>query len=616
MSVFVSSSRRTVDRSLPAEPAANRFPRLGKQSTVFFQGLENFRPIASKAWKRFPLRFAALLAIIFFRLPSSVFLTSAHAAEPNIIELPVKNPATHAILRNQLEATEPVLRAEALDALAHIGDPGDAAAVRARLHDPDARVRAEALRAMARRGETADDTDLARLAADADRIVRCTVFAHGPADFFRRRPDQVERGLNDAKPEVRVAAAAHVAALALAPEDAARRMLAESDSAARAAWLRSLAAAGGALRDAGLRAALTSSADRALVQTALEIVARGDAGFDDAVLSRARAERGAVAAAAIAAAARVRCAGASQVLGQRLETENDPALWPALCEALGVLDDETAVAALAAELQRRRGFAAQSAAVRALGGMKTLGASATLVAATRDPDPRVRTLAAETLGARREASAAAALWLMLDDGEAEVITAALQALHRLGTPRAGARPDRLRALTNHENPNVVAGAIRIRGDLGDRDMIPDLVQRLRRVRIDVPAEPRAAALDAMIALGHGAEVRRAIELVAKNVVPPSQYNPQPMPDSPSVRRAALRYLERFGDAAAAATMLAAFDELPPPDLRDDIARTATKLTGRPHRALPDYRYRSYDVESLQPPSHPSSPEKPGVVAES
>jgi len=547
---------------------------------------------------------------------AALAIAAGAAAEPaTVVVLPVKNAATHAIIRGRLDEPDPAARAEALDALARIADPADRDSILARLDDADARVRAEALRALARRGETADDETLSRLIREGDATARRAVFDHAPAAFFERRPELVSAGLADPNPLVRASAAARAGALDEPPEDAVRRIAAEPDPAVRERLVRARAARRDAARAPVLRAALESD-DRILRQTALDCLTPDDAEFAAAALARAERERGAVAAAAIAAAARLRPAGGAAALLRRLETETDPVLRPLLCSALGAYDgDPAVVAALAGELRQGRGYSAQTAAAQALDRLTAPGVAAAVAARAGDADPRVRALVAQLLGARREPAAVATLWGMLDDPDASVLVAALEALHRLGSPRAGARLDRVRALEAHEHPDVVAGAIRVRGDLGDREAIPGLAQRLRRVRVDIPSAPRAAALDALVALGHGSEVKRAVELAAKNVVPPSQLNPEPIPDHIDVRRAALRYLERFGDAAAAERLLASFDEVPIAELRPDIARTAEKLTGRPHRALPDHRYIEYSVESLDEPSHPPWPPNPGVAPE-
>jgi len=574
----------------------------------------------SKAWKipaavSHALETRGLAALALALGAAAAPVRGAPAAEATVIVLPVKNAATHAIIRGRLDETDPVVRAEALDALARIGDPADRAAIHGRLDDGDPRVRAEALRALARRGESADEAALVRLAGDGSAVVRRAVFDHAPDAFFERRPDLVAAGLAETDPAVRAAAARRAAVLDESPDALRQRIAAESDPAVRARLLCAFAGRNDGVRPIVLRAALEGD-DRVLRQTALECLTPDDAAFAATALALAERERGAVAAAALGAVARLRPAGGAVTLIRRLDVERDPALWPPLCAALGVFDgDPAVVAALAGELRRRRGFSAQSAAAQALAGLTTPGIAAATAAGAGNGDPRVRVLVARILGGRREPASGATLWKMLDDAEASVLIAALEALHRLGSPREGARLDRVRALDSHEHPDVVAGAIRVRGDLGDREMIPALVQRLRRVRIDIPSSPRAAALDALIALGHGGEVRRAVELVAKNVVPPSQMNPEPIPDDPAVRRAALRYLERFGDAAAAERMLASFDEVPIPELRPDIARTASRLTGRRYRALPNYQHLIYSVESLDEPSHPPWPPNPGVAPE-
>lgn len=605
-----------------------------------FQTLEAATPDFSKAWKtshprlpnpgkphsrtcflpfcvvRFHSRARRRSWLTALLLPFFVFCIAASAADPMVVVLPVKNAATHEMLRERLNEPDAADRMEALDALACIGDPADHERILARLADSYARVRAEALRALARRGESADDATLERLATDDSALVRAAVFAYVPDAFFRERPERVATGLADTEFRVRAAAAQRAAFLNESAEAFWSRITREPEPAVRERLLRARAATlEDPARAALLRAALDGT-DRVLRQTALECLSPEDADFAAAALALAERERGAVAAAAFAALARLRPPGTVALLIRRWETESDPALWPPLCAALGTFDtDPAVVAALAKALRGDRGHIVHQTAAAALEKLTAPEVVAAVTAAAGDKDARVRAAVARILGGRSEPAAAATLWRMLDDAEPSVLAAALEALHRRGAPRDGARLDRVRSLENHENAEVVAGAIRLRGDLGDRDAIPALARRLHNLNRESHPAPRAAALEALIALGHAGEAPRAIELAAKKVIPSTATNPEPTPDHIAVRRAALRYLERFGDAAAAEELLAAFDDVPPPELRPDIARAVSRMTGRPYRALPDYSYRAYSVESLEEPSHPAWPPIPGVAPE-
>lgn len=540
----------------------------------------------------------------------------APATDEFVVVLPVKNAATHALLRGLLKDSDPIRRGEAIVALGRIGDAADAAAIRARLADDDPGVRALALNALAQLGTSAEDGILEKLAGDSDSAVRAALYASAPRAFFERRPDIVERGLQDSSPLARAAAADRADILAWTPEVAVRRLEAEPDSGVRARLVRARARRTDEARAPLLRAAL-ESADAAARQAAFDSLTAEDAATFGAMAVEALGrERGAAAAAAIAAAARLKPAGAAAALARRLAAETDPMLWPILCEALGAFDgDAVALDALAAEIRRRRSFFAQAAAVRALGGFRALSPAAALVEAARDADPRLRARAAEQLGGVGGAEAETALWALLDDDEPSVLVAAMDALRRCGAKADAARPARVRALDGRADPDVTAAAIRLRGALGDRDAIPSLVQRLRRIGGDDPPAPRAAALEALIALGHGAETARAAEIATKKVLPPTALTPERRTDHLHVRRAALRYLERFGGAAEAEILLRGFEELPESGLRPDLARALTKLAGRPYRALPDYRYVTHAVESLDAPSQPAAPPLPGVAAE-
>lgn len=532
-----------------------------------------------------------------------------------LVVLPVKNAATHQMLRERLNEPDAVDRIEALDALARIGDPADRERILARLADTDARVRAEALHALARRGESADAATLDRLATDDSALVRAAVFEHAPDSFFRERPERVAAGLSDPQLPLRAAAARRVGVLNETAEAFWSRITREPEPAVRERLLRArVASPDDPARAALLRAALDGP-DRVLRQTALECLSPEDVDFAASALALAEREQGAVAAAAFAALARLRPPGAATLLIRRWGTENDPALWPPLCAALGAFDgDPAVVSALTEALRGNRGRAVQTAAAAALEKLTAPEVVAAVATAAGDRDARVRAAVARILGGRREPEAAATLWRMLDDAEPDVL-AALEALYRQGAPRAGARLDRVRALEGHENAEVVAAAIRLRGVLGDRDAIPALARRLHNLNRESHPAPRAAALEALTALGHAGEVQRAIELAAKKVIPPSATNPEPTPDHLDVRRAALRYLERFGNASDGERLLVSFDEVPPAQLRPDIARALSRMTGRPYRALPDYGYRSYSVESLDEPSHPAWPPIPGVAPE-
>lgn len=101
-----------------------------------------------------------------------------------------------------------------------------------------------------------------------------------------------------------------------------------------------------------------------------------------------------------------------------------------------------------------------------------------------DPDPAVRTDAAEALGVVGDTRALGPLRERLTDDDHEVRTAAAVALIRIGD--AQLFPEVVRSL-RHEDPRVVIGAAVALGRLGDKRVVPNLVEAFKTEDAEVGA---------------------------------------------------------------------------------------------------------------------------------
>jgi hypothetical protein len=111
---------------------------------------------------------------------------------------------------------------------------------------------------------------------------------------------------------------------------------------------------------------------------------------------------------------------------------------------------------------------------------------------------------------------------------------------------------------------------------------------------------RQSALNALSMMEHREVLDQALEIATRPVIPQPQSS-EKLYDDDAVRIAAVRCISALGDANVAAKLLAGFTQTPPVSMRPAVAEAVTRLTGRPHRPVPEESFRPWSVESRKPP---------------
>lgn len=328
----------------------------------------------------------------------------------------------------------------------------------------------------------------------------------GHASLWPSAEGRVERALADPDPGVRRNAALELSSL---PRSAARTLalaaLSDADPDVRIVALR--VAVSLAPDDLGGRLApWLSDPDARVRLAAAEALAERPSALALASLGRASSDADARVRAAVA-----RALGASgnpeavvPLLG-RLD-DGAPDVRREVVTALGRLGDRRAVVPLLGKVQDSAGNVRRAAA-RSLGLLGDARAGSALLLVLRDSDPEVRVAALDAVGRLRDTAAVASVVAELANTESSVRAAAARALGLLGTEAALAallaelgRPDTdsepivralvlagpaalpsLRgALEGKAPPDLVEGAARALGELGDESDGARIVAALER----------------------------------------------------------------------------------------------------------------------------------------
>jgi len=481
---------------------------------------------------------------------------------------PVKDAATHELLRAALADPDPVVRERALEALGVIRSPADAARVRALLGSEFMPTRQQAAKTAAQLGVNLSPTERAL----NDRIRPVNQIAVPPDALRGTNVSVLVRALQSLDAEAARRESATLLALLRRPEVVVRE---EAVNALQRAKL--AAAAPELLRllddpDEGLRLA----ACRTLVMLAHDI------------------SRPALIAAMV----------------RRMELDPSSQVRDTAGLALAALQDPPAIDALLRLLQHPRGETRASAA-NTLGG---LWAKPELALALHpllaDREDLVARAAASSLGLLKNPASKAPLLAAFEARGPVVQERAAAALGELRSTNAV--PALAALLPGTTDEALKVSLVLALGKIGDRRALPPLRQVLLRIVLtnNLP-KAREAAFTALTDFGDKLAIPRAVQMVTTPVVPPWP-GAGPTYDDDFIRIAALRFLAAVGDRAAGAALLAGLKDPVPRDVRPAVAETLGKLLGRTYTPMPDEDYRRYFIESTATRAIQPAP-PPGVV---
>ena len=482
------------------------------------------------------------------------FLQTAAVWVPLVLH-PVKDAATHDLLRGVLNEPDPVVRERALEALGLVKAPQDAALVRKLLDFPFEATRQQAARTAGSLDVPLRPSDLAA-ANTTRRIVPATT--HPPLAQALRSTDAAV-----------VASALH-------------RMNAADVQSNSSAILARLDGPEIALQEEAVRASGRGGLAQAIPHLLLKL------DDPDEALRRASAE-----ALDVLSAKGQRL----EIIGgvvKRLETDDSSLVREAAGRVLLTMHDDSALAALRKLLRHDRGVT-RHAAAQTLGGWGEPAIARDLEPLLADPADLVARIAAESLGRLGNAQSKAPLIAALKGRKPFVQEKIAWALGELRATEAIGAVTELLAT---EQEALKVEAVRALGKTGDKRALPPLRQVLASISALNPMpRTRVAALEALQAAGDKPSIPRAIALVTQPVVPPVPGG-GPTYDESIVRVAALKFLAALGDKATGAALQAGFKVMAPRDIRPAVAETYTVLTGRTYVPLPDEAFQPHFVESV------------------
>lgn len=545
---------------------------------------------------------------------------------------PVKDPATHELLRAVATDDDPVVRTDVLRAFGNIGDERDEPLIRALLADRDSSVRQQAVRVAARLKMTLTDEECDALGHDADDRVRAELFAALPDIKLTGKLPRLETGLADAAVAVRLQAARAAARIAGAGELLKARGAVETDVGVSQAILAALAGVeSGPARVALLKQALASRQVVVVGEALRQIGPAEGLELADMVAGLLAHRYPLVQAEAADVVAR---AGLHNCIPGVIELvqKGDSALRPRACAALGAVGDNAGVPALSRQFVEDADALTRHAAAVALVKIHSDDARQALQDALGHTQPAVRREAAWAMGEWNDSSLAGTVVVLLDDADAGVAMAAAEALGRLKNPE-GKSP--LRARLAKGPATVQAVVVWALGELRDGEAVPGLIELLTTNEIaaaatfeeiitaqanaaqalgrigDARALPvlrmilvemtkymapvRQRAVEALQLMRDAEAMKRIMQLLTDKVVPTLV---EPVYDDPEVRMAALRYLAAMGDREIGEKILKGLKEVPPPEMRPLLAETLTGLLGRTFVPVPDQSYTDYRISSI------------------
>ncbi len=481
---------------------------------------------------------------------------------------PVKDEATHELLRGTLAERDPLVRERALEALALVRNPADLALVRKQLEAPWEATRQQAARTAEALGVALGSREAA--AAAATRRMGA-----------ERRVPSVPEGLRSGDPVVVAGTLRRMDAVAV--RDAAAAVLRKLDDPELVVQEEAVRAVG--------RGAVVEAVPRLLKK-----LVEGDEG-----LRRASAEALAVVAGKVDKKELV------PVVVGRLERDESSLVRQAAGRALVAWHDEVSREALRKLLRSERGVTRQAAA-QALGEWGDASLAGEIETLLTDAEDLVARTAAEALGRLKHPGSKGPLLAELP-GRRPFVQEKLA--WALGELRATEAVGALTKLLGTTQETLKVELIRALGKTGDKGALPALRQVLQSISVNTPMpSTRVAALEALQTAGDKVSILRAIALVTQRVVPPPPGG-GPSHDDDAVRVAAMRFLVALGDKATGAALQAAFKEMAPRDIRPAVAETFTALTGRAYVPVPDQSHKPHFVESLVVPDF-FQPPLPGV----
>jgi HEAT repeat protein len=537
----------------------------------------------------------------------------------SVVEWPVKDAATHEMLRGAFTEKDRVVRAEIVEALGVVGDRADADRIRAGMKDPDGSVRAVAIRAAGAMKLRLTDKETEVLLADSSVPVRRALMEQAAIICGDSAGRVLSKGLSDPAVEVRY----------FAGQSSVTRQ--EWAAVLRGLWERERdgAVAGmmyaGALRWAGdgereelIKRGL-KSAQLPVVLAALRnaMVATAD------IVDLLGHEQVVVRIEVVRCLRRTGYKSATPRL-MEMVTAKDCGLRELICGALGELAGDEAVPVLGVRVREDEAFLVQVAAAGALTKIHTPKALETLVELTGLSRASSREAAARALGGWGDSVVGDRLMGLLDDAEARVMAAAADSLGRLRASRgvsalmtrAGSGPAEVQervvwalgeigakesvlvlvGMLRNGDQRVESRAVESLGKIGDTTVIP----ALRKVLVQMGAHDytvRAEALKVLTQMRDKESVKRAIQLATERVVPPPPGTTEKLYDQDEVRIEALKLVRELGDKSSGEAILRGLTEAPTFAVRVHVASIVSQLTGANYVPVPDERYRSSTIES-------------------
>lgn len=284
--------------------------------------------------------------------------------------------------------------------------------------------------------------------------------------------------------------------------------------------------------------------------------------------------------------------GASAALS-RLEVEPSRRMRHLLVDMAVAVHDPATRQGLLQLLSHARGET-REAAILALARWGEPELAMSIAPLLTDPHPSVQTAAATALATLAHPATEQPL---LDALERVAPTTLPIVVRALGELRSVAAIPRIGDWVMSTNDTLAAAAAEALGKIPDARVIALLKRPLERILYQ-QVTVRPIAIRYLRERGVADMAERMAQIAADQVVPPPPLIPEPAYDSPDARREALLYLQRFGTRAHAEYILNRIEPVPPAELRADLARTLSALTGEPYEPVLSEEYRSYFLESL------------------
>jgi len=523
---------------------------------------------------------------------------------PNRIHHPVKDVATHEMLRGFIREDDPVVRLEALRGFALINGNDNSPYIESLLQDANPHVAAQAWETAARCELSIAPGLVQAAASHPARGVRAAVFSALPRLKDAADPSLLESGLKDEDPRVRRAAALSAVTVFENLESLTQFVIEEPDRSVRAEVYRALLQNPKSPRAVLLNWGF-SSEDPMIVSTAFTSLTTDDKEQFGELAKGLAAGSKAIVDAAVVAVGRLELEEYRDQAMALLDTP-DTSLQAAICRTLGAFKDKAVTDALQKTIEGTPDNIVHLEAVDSLLRIHTDAGLDVLAAFRQNPDPRLRAAVAERMGHWGDSAVAERLYLMLQDQDADVLDAVLISLLQLGNEGLSEHRERLRELARTDIGDAAAQAIRALGFIEDRESIPYLTEILRKITYKQVREKRAASLEVLQKFGNTNLVRRAYDLVTKKVVPPPPEMPMvgPTYDATSVRIEALRYIARYDTPDNGIKVLDMFDDVPTEEMRIFMLKFMKQLSGDDYELVPRQTFETYLVESLAPNPFP------------